>query len=56
MGTVLVHVLKGIVLKMASQAFLEWVLFWAAGLVVESTKTTKDDEFLAKLKELYKEK
>jgi|TARA_B110000211_G_scaffold198220_1_gene228042 hypothetical protein len=45
-------VLKGIILKMASKAFLEWVLFWAADMLVASTKTTKDDEFLAKLKEL----
>ena len=45
-------VLKGIIVKMASKAFLEWLLFWAADMIVESTKTTKDDEFLAKLKEL----
>jgi len=56
MGTMIVGVLKGIVVKMASKAFLEWILFWAAGLIVASTKTTKDDEFLAKLKELYEEK
>ena len=45
-------VLKGIIVKMASKAFFEWLLFWAADMIVESTKTTKDDEFLAKLKEL----
>ena len=46
-------VLKGIVVKMASEAFLRWLLFWVATMIVESTKTTKDDEFLAKVKELH---
>lgn len=45
-------ILKGIIVKMASKAFLEWLLFWVADMLVKSTKTTKDDEFLAKLKEL----
>ena len=48
-------VLKGIIVKMASKAFLEWLLFWAADMIVESTKTKKDDQFLAKLKELNKD-
>ena len=52
MGTILVNVLKGIVLKLASEAFLQWALFWAAEMLVKSTKTTKDDEFLKKVKEL----
>jgi len=48
-------VIKSIIIKMASKAFLEWLIFWAAEMIVESTKTTKDDEFLAKLKELNKD-
>lgn len=48
-------VLKNIALKMLSKAFLEWLLFWAAGMIVESTKTTKDNEFLKKLKEVYEQ-
>ncbi len=46
-------VLKGILLSMLSERFMKWVLFWIAGLIVESTKTTKDDEFLAKVKDAY---
>jgi|TARA_R110000765_G_scaffold88064_3_gene168480 hypothetical protein len=45
-------VLKGIIVKLATKAFLEWLLFWVAEMIVKSTKTTKDDEFLAKIKEL----
>jgi len=48
-------VLKGIIVKLASKAFLEWLIFWVAGMIVDSTKTTKDDEFLAKMKEIIKD-
>ena len=48
-------VLKGIFIKLASQAFLEWLLFWAVDMLVKSTKTTKDDEFFKKVKEIVDE-
>jgi hypothetical protein len=49
------NVLKNILLKMASEVFFEWLFFWAARMLVESTKTTKDDEFFAKVKEIYEQ-
>ena len=51
----LVSAIKNILLKVVSQAFFEWLFFWAARMMVESTKTTKDDEFLEKVKELYEQ-
>ncbi len=50
-----IKVLKDILLAMFSEAFLKWVFFWAADMLVESTKTKKDDEFLAKIKEVYEQ-
>lgn len=55
MGSIIVATLKGIVIKLASKAFLEWLLFWAAEMIVASTKTDKDDQFLAKIKELHEQ-
>ncbi|MGB0943659.1 MAG: hypothetical protein ACPGUE_14710 [Marinomonas sp.] len=49
------NVLKSILLKMASEKFLYWLLFWVGDIVVKSTKTPKDDEFLAKLKQITEE-
>ena len=49
----IVTVLKNIVLKVLSEKFFEWLFFWAAKMLVESTKTTKDDEFYKKVKEIY---
>jgi hypothetical protein len=51
----ILSVLKGIIVKVASKVFLEWLIFWVAEMIVESTKTTKDDEFLAKMKEIIKD-
>ena len=48
-----VAALKSIVLKVASKKFFEWVFFWAAEMIAESTKTSKDDTFVAKAKEIY---
>ena len=49
--------LKAILTKalttMLSKAMLEWLLFWLADMVVASTKTTKDEEWLEKFKESY---
>ncbi len=38
----------------ASEKFLEWMMMWAAETITESTKTTKDDKWLAEFKEQYK--
>lgn len=51
----IVNVLKNILLKTLSEKFFEWVFFWGAEMLVKSTKTTKDDEFLAKVKEIYEQ-
>ena len=48
--------IKSILLKVLSEKFFVWLFFWAAGMLVDSTKTTKDDEFLKKVKELYDDK
>ena len=42
-----------LVTAFASEKFLEWLLFWVAQKIVDSTKTPQDDEFLAKLREAY---
>jgi len=55
MSTMLLNVLKGILLKLMGEKFLTWLFFWAAGMLVESTETTKDDEFLVKVKEIYEQ-
>ena len=44
--------LKFIVLKLASEKFITWTLLWIAQVAVESTKTKKDDAWLAKAKEV----
>lgn len=45
--------LETIFLKVVSQKFFEWLFFWAADKLVKHTKTSVDDEFLIKAKELY---
>jgi len=59
MGTAILAALRAIFIKlvatMASKSLLEWVMFWAADLIVKSTKTTHDDVFFDKLKKAYKE-
>lgn len=39
--------------KLASKPLIEWVFFRVAEGVVKSTETPHDDEFLAKVKEIY---
>lgn len=56
LATALFSVLKKILLKMAGEKFLYWLLFWLGDIIVKSTKTTKDDEFLNQLKEITKDK
>ncbi len=53
--TALLSVIKNILLKMVSEKFLQWGLFFFGRMIVESTKTKKDDEFLTKLEEIVKD-
>ena len=59
MITVLLAALRTIFIKLiaavATEKMLEWLLFWTADLIVKSTKTNKDDEFLNKLRFTYYE-
>tara|TARA_R110002096_G_C14264075_1_gene694956 strand:+ start:287 stop:463 length:177 start_codon:yes stop_codon:yes gene_type:complete len=54
-ATIVVNALKNILLKTCSEAFFKWLFFWAAQMLVDSTKTTKDDEFLAQVKKTYEQ-
>jgi hypothetical protein len=49
------NVLKNLLLRVFSEKFFEWLFFWAAQMLVDSTKTTKDDEFLAQVKKVYEQ-
>ena len=57
MGTAIFTALRAIFIKLisaiAAKAFLEWLLFWVADLIVKSTKTELDDKFLKELKAAY---
>jgi len=57
MVSVLLKALSAIILKlfaaMATEVLLEWLLFKVAKLIVDSTETKHDNEFLIKLKETY---
>lgn len=59
MGSILLKALYTLAVKafatMATATMLEWMLFKAAETYVKSTKTTLDDEWLAKFKEGFKE-
>ena len=46
---------KNIVVKVVSEKFFTWLIFWAADMLVKSTKTKYDDVWLAKVKELHAE-
>jgi hypothetical protein len=51
---ILVNLLKGYVIKLASKEFIEWVLLEIADAAVKATKTPHDDKWLAKIKEVIK--
>jgi HKD family nuclease len=38
--------------SLLTEKFLEWALFWSAEQLVKSTKTSHDDEWLNKIKEV----
>lgn len=46
-------ILTKLILSMASEKVLEWLLFWVVDMIVKSTETTKDDEFAQKIKQVY---
>jgi hypothetical protein len=46
-------ILTKLLISLTTQKFLEWLLFWIAGAIVESTKNDKDDELLIELKKAY---
>lgn len=48
----ILSVLKFYVMKAASEEFVKWCFMQLAEAAVKSTKTTHDDEFLAKFKEV----
>lgn len=43
--------LGSMLVKLATQKMLEWLLLWAAEMAVKSTKTPHDDKLLEKVKE-----
>ena len=51
----MVTVMKNIILRTLSEKFFEWLFFWAAKMLVDSTKTNKDDEFLEQVKKVYEQ-
>lgn len=48
----LLAALKAILIKLASQEAIEFLLIWAAEIAAKSTKTHYDDELVDKVKEL----
>ena len=59
MGTLLlkglVSVLKGMLATVASEYMIKYALFAIADAAVKSTKTEKDDKWLAEFKEQYEQ-
>jgi hypothetical protein len=51
----IVGLFKKLFLKMATEKFLVWLFLWAGKMLVESTKTTKDDEFFKQVEKLLNE-
>jgi hypothetical protein len=48
----LLAALKAILIKLATQEAIEFLLVWLAEIASKSTKTTYDDELVDKIKEL----
>lgn len=48
--------LTRILVTLASEQMIAWAFFKVAESVVKSTKTTKDDEWLEKVREVYQSK
>lgn len=63
MGFVIGLVVKGLtafltrlLVTLASEQMIAWAFFKVAESVVKSTRTTKDDEWLEKVREVYQSK
>lgn len=63
MGFVIGLLVKGLtafltrlLVTLASEQMIAWAFFKVAESVVKSTKTTKDDEWLEKVREVYQSK
>lgn len=48
--------LTRLLVTLASEQMIAWAFFRVAESVVKSTKTTKDDEWLEKVREVYQSK
>ena len=48
--------LTRLMVTLASEQMIAWAFFKVAESVVKSTKTTKDDEWLEKVREVYQNK
>ena len=48
--------LTRLLVTLASEQMIAWVFFKVAESVVESTKTAKDDEWLEKVRDVYRSK
>lgn len=48
---ILVSLLKGYIIKLASKEFAHWAMFQIAEAIVQSTETKEDDKWLEKMKE-----
>lgn len=51
LASILMSLLKTYLVKLATQEFANYVFFEVAKSIVESTETTQDDKWLAKIKE-----
>ena len=50
-ASLVVNLLKGYLVKLATKEFAHWVFFKVAEAIVESTETKEDDTWLDKIKE-----
>lgn len=46
-------VAMNIIMSMASEKFIEWLMFYVAEHIVKTSKTKHDDKFLKEVKESY---
>jgi hypothetical protein len=51
---IVVSLLKGYLVKLATKEFIEFVILEVADAAVKSTKTEADDKWLAKVKDVVK--
>ena len=56
MHTIILGALMGMVSKILTASFVEFVIIKCAEILVSKTNTPHDDEFLAKIKELLNSK